>query len=216
MDKPKRWLVCGFIGLYLGSLSYGILAHTLQTGTGSHPAMYFVVWDMFCGWSAWSTRNQIVAEGESGKFYDVGTPPWRDYCPYGSLARRHYDPNQRYVVHLAQNVLKHTMHEPITRIFVVEEAWPKRFNLPDPLWQKRLSTPKDRKVYTHLRHVVTGEGMLLSSQPGFITYQTGLVMAKNPRLRHDSQKRRPFITLESKHSGTGDPAMISYGTINAN
>lgn len=204
MQKLRPIAASVFIGLYLSSLCYGIAAHTLNTGTGAHPAMYFVVWDMFCGWSAWSSRNQILAEGESGAYYDVGTTPWCDYRPYGSLERRHYDPTQAFTIQLAQNVLKHTDHEPITRIFVVEEAWPKRYNLSPEAWQKRLTIPQDRHVYTHTRHVVTNSGVRLKSQPSFVTHQQGVQLAKNPVVRRDAQKRIPFLTTSP------------LGTVNAN
>ena len=60
----KRWAVSLVIVSYLGSLGYGIVCHTLNFNTASHPGMYFVVWDMFCGWSAYANRLHIVGEGE--------------------------------------------------------------------------------------------------------------------------------------------------------
>ncbi len=128
----KRWLTHLTIVGYLTALGWGIVAHSLNFGTHIHPSMYFVVWDMFCGWAAYDTRNQVIVEGESGKFYEVLPAPWGEIHPYGDLGRRHYDPYQTFCMSMAQNVLKHTDHEPIARIFVLEEAWAKKFNLPDP------------------------------------------------------------------------------------
>jgi len=45
----KRWLSHFTIAVYLAALSWGIVAHALSFGAASHPGMYFLVWDMFCG-----------------------------------------------------------------------------------------------------------------------------------------------------------------------
>ena len=66
----KRLATVLFILAYIGSLGWGIVAHAVKYKASSHPAMYFVVWDMFCGWSAYANRTQIIAEGESGRYYD--------------------------------------------------------------------------------------------------------------------------------------------------
>src|SRR5262249_43908290 len=83
-------LVVGFIASYLGTLSYGIFCHTLGFGVGAHPLMYFIVWDMFCGWTAYDSRVHVVAETENQKYYDVATPPWGEFHPWGHLGRQHF------------------------------------------------------------------------------------------------------------------------------
>jgi hypothetical protein len=159
--------------------------------------MYFVVWDMFCGWAAYSTRNQVIVEGESGQFYEVLPPPWGEIQPYGSLGRRHYDPYQTFCMSMAQNVLKHTDHEPITRIFVLEEAWAKKFNLPDRLWEARYEEPKSPHRYRHVRYVFSSDGIPLQTNNNWLSFQSNLMMAKNPRLQADFRKSRPFVTVGS-------------------
>ena len=69
----KRVFAVAFIICYVAGLTVGNLAHVLRHGVSPHPLMYFVVWDMFCGWSAFDSRVHIVAEGESGKYYDLNT-----------------------------------------------------------------------------------------------------------------------------------------------
>ena len=69
LGRIKRWAVSLVIVGYLSSLGYGIVCHTLNFNTASHPAMYFVVWDMFCGWSAYANRVHIIGEGEDNKYY---------------------------------------------------------------------------------------------------------------------------------------------------
>ncbi|HIK95579.1 MAG TPA: hypothetical protein EYG03_26840, partial [Planctomycetes bacterium] len=63
----RRWMTHAVIVVYLSWLGHGVFCHALQYRVSAHPLMYFTVWDMFCGWSGWSYRTHVVAEGESGK-----------------------------------------------------------------------------------------------------------------------------------------------------
>ena len=74
---------------------------------------------------------EVIGEGEDGKSYELSPGPWGEFHPYGFIARQHYDPEFLNGERMAKNTLKHTVHEPITRIFVVEEEIPKRLNIPD-------------------------------------------------------------------------------------
>ena len=191
----KRWLSHLTIASYLLFLAAGIVCHTVNWGTGAHPAMYYVVWDMFCGWSAYEVRYHLIGEGESGAYYDLSHGPWGEFRPYGDVGRQHYDPNGSFSFRLAYNVLDHTDHEPMSRIFVVEESWPKKFNIPDHLWEQRYEQPKDPLSYYHVRHVATADGVLLSTREGWLAFQYGVALASNPRLRADARKNQPFISV---------------------
>ena len=65
MRLLKRGLSYLTITSYVGILLFGIFCHTFSFRTGSHPGMYYIVWDMFCGWSAYSIRTHIIGEGIS-------------------------------------------------------------------------------------------------------------------------------------------------------
>jgi hypothetical protein len=56
----KRWITHLTIAAYLGVLTWGVVSHALGYKTGMHPGMYFIVWDMFCGWSAYEVRYHLV------------------------------------------------------------------------------------------------------------------------------------------------------------
>jgi len=102
----KRWLTHSFIAAYLLALSWGIVAHAVNFGTGAHPAMYYVVWDMFCGWTSYSSRTLIIGQGESGKYYELAPGPWGEFKPFGKLGRRNYDPSGTHSPKLALNALR--------------------------------------------------------------------------------------------------------------
>lgn len=211
----KKWFISGFIGLYLLSLSWGIVAHAVNFGTGAHPAMYYVVWDMFCGWTAYSSRNVVIGQGESGKYYELAPGPWGEVRPFGKLGRRHYDVTGLHSADLARNTLRHTQHEPITRIIVIEECWAKKYNLPDHLWEKRYEQPKDIKKYYQVRHIFRPDGKLVESNINWISVQHSLAVGNNPRLHADRQRGQPFFVTTSDHRtyANGDYRPDSNGQV---
>jgi hypothetical protein len=189
----KRWLTHIWITTYLSALLLGFVVHAFDIHIGDHPVMYFLVWDMFCGWSAYEARTQVIGEGESGKFYELAPAPWGEFHPYGYIARQHYDPESRQGELFGRMALAHTRHEPMVRIFVVEEEYPKKFNLPDAQYEAYYGKPKDFHTYAHTRFVVTPSGEVLHSQPNWFLYQYQLGLRDNPRLMSDARRSQPFI-----------------------
>ena len=119
----KRIVAVSTITGYLAVLLVGLCAHALNYKASSHPGMYFLVWDMFCGWSAYEDRTHIIGQGESGRFYELAPGPWGDYQPFGDPGRQNYDPFANHSVTLAMNTLRYSEHEPMHRIYVVQETW---------------------------------------------------------------------------------------------
>lgn len=194
---------CGFMAAYFGALGVGLVAHTFSVGQNVHPLMYWVVWDMFCGWAAHESRVHVVAEGVSGTCYRVTPAPWGGLHPHGDIGREHYDPTGAHCARIALNVLAHTRHEPVTRLFVVEEAWPKKFNMPDAQWAARSDEPKDPRRYYHVRHVVTPEGAILQSHDSWFDRQGQFATLANPRLADEYNRSRPFVAVERLEVASG-------------
>ena len=196
----KRVLAIGFIVAYLGVLTYGNLCHTLRFATSNHPLMYMIVWDMFCGWSAFDSRVHIIAEGESETYYDLTHPPWGELHPYGYIGRENYDQFQNHTGMMGLNVLKHTQHEPITRLFVIEECWAKKFNLPDSVWKLRYDDPKDIQRYYRRRLALLPNGKVLQANSSWVAFQGGEMMIDNPRLVQQSKQSQSLFVLDSSIS----------------
>ncbi len=212
----KRWLASTFIVLYLCALSYGIFSHALSFKTGSHPAMYFVVWDMFCGWSAYSHRLHVVGEGESGRYYELAPGPWGEVQPFGDLERRHYDVRGLVAGRLAANTLDKTSHEPITRMFVVEEWWPKKYNLPENVWALRFDDPKPLPEqiprYYKIRHILDSDGTMLKTFPNWVAHLRNTAIYSNPRLQADMRRGKTFYAVQNGDgSGRGQMGGSGYG-----
>ncbi len=175
--RIKRWAVSLVIVGYLGSLGYGIVCHTLNFNTGSHPAMYFVVWDMFCGWSAYANRVHIIGQGEDNKYYSLAPGPWTEFTPFGSLARHHYDPFLNHAGQLAKNCLDHTSAKPMKRILVVEEYWAKKYNLPDSVWNYCFDEPRERYSYFQVRQILAPCGTSVRRFPSWLARQGDLAIS---------------------------------------
>ncbi len=202
----KRLAATAFITLYVTALSWGIVAHAVKLGVNSHPAMYFVVWDMFCGWSAYAERTQVIAEGESGRYYQVAPAPWGELNPFGHIDRRHYDPSGDLMPRLIRNNLKHTSHEPITAVYIVEEVWPKKYNMPDHIWAERFLEPKDLQKYFNIKRVYNADGVLMQCNQSW----HGLQLARsisNPRLHRQAAGSQPFFTVSPGSSGNPQRSM---------
>lgn len=193
----KRLLAVATIVAYLGTLAVGLGSHALNYKTNAHPSMYFIVWDMFCGWSAYEDRTHIIGQGESGKYYELAPGPWGDFHPYSDLGRHHYDAFSTHAGALALSTLRHTEHEPMKQLIVVQEVWAKKFNLPDELWAQRYPEPKDKHSYFHIRQILTPDGRVISANPGWFSYQAGMCLSDNPRIRADSVRSKPFMEVQS-------------------
>jgi hypothetical protein len=48
-----------------------------------------------------------------------------------------------------------------------------------------------------VRYVFSSDGIPLQSNSNWLTFQSSLIMAKNPRLQADFRKSRPFVTIGS-------------------
>ena len=137
-----------------------------------------------------------VAQGESGKYYELTPAPWGEINPYGSIGRVHYDRRLRYTRPTSRSTFsKHTDHEDIARVFVIEESWPKKFNLPDSIWERTHDEPKDIVRYYYMRQVISPNGVVLQSNPTWLSHQYILSIGKNPRLKKDMHRSRPFIAV---------------------
>lgn len=191
----SRLLVPLFILGYLAVLTYGLFCHALYFRTDKHPGMYFIVWDMYCGWSAYETRQHMIGEGESGTYYQLTPPPWGSVQVYGKHDRQTHDYYGTFVVDMARNTLAHTSHEPMTRLFLVEEVWPRKYNLPDHLWTRRYREPKDPQSYFQVRRVTTAGGQILQDQPAWLTRVSHECLMDNPRLRRDMSAGRQFYAI---------------------
>jgi hypothetical protein len=187
MNRAGKWCVGLFIGCYLGVLTLGVVAHALKIGLSGNTLSYYVVWDMFCGWQAYDQRTHLIAESESGRYYDV-SEPWGEFQPFGNLGRIQYDVSSHMVSKHIDHVLSHTEHEPVNRVFVVQELWPKQYNLPERLWKQNFGRERDKLSYYHLRAVCNEEGTFVTNYPDWLNQQQLNAVGDNPRLRHEVQQ----------------------------
>jgi len=201
----RRICAVTFIVGYLGCLTWGIGAHALKMGLQGNTISYYFVWDMFCGWSAYDNRTHVIAEGKSGQYYKVDEP-WGEFHPFGHVARIHYDVSNMLIPKYIDHVLRHTSHEPIDRVFVVEEHWPKQYNVPAELWDSFYNEPADKVSYYNLRAVCTENGRIINARPAWLQQQTLMSIADNPRLEKAAQSANPFYStfVNPRHRRAGN------------
>lgn len=190
----KRWATHLFIASYLSVLGFGFAAHALSFLKTAHPAMYFIVWDMFCGWSSYEIRFHVIGEGDSGRFYSLAPGPWGEFIPYGSAQRHDYDVYGNYGYRVASNTLAQTEHEPIRRIMLVEEAWSKKYNLGADLWAERYGVPKpeSHRSYYHVRRTWNADGETLGQTGTLLNAELETFVLDNPKLRADMQRGQTY------------------------
>ena len=194
--RCRRPLTNAGIAAYLCALATGIALHGLNLpGKASAPA-YFVVWDMFCNWNGYEARVRYIGEGESGQHYDLAIDSLGPSL-HGSIARDHYDFDGRYVPKLAAVAAMRTDHEPLSRIYVVEENWSKQFNRSPTAYQRLHARPYERVVHRNVRCVVDTSGHVLEARrPWFAMQHTQAVMS-NPTIAAQSRRGRPLYAAAS-------------------
>lgn len=208
----KRWLASTFIVVYLSVLMFGLTCHTLSVGVSSHPAMYWIVWDMFCGWATYASKVHILAEGESGKYYELAPGPWGGFSPWADkIDRANYDVYGTHCARIALNTLKHSKHEPISRMFIVEESWSKKYDLPPAIWQARIDEPQNKQTYCRVVAEMCGEGNVLRTYQNFLAYQNHISITSNPRLQEEAQRYTPMYIVNPGQNSRGRDLTVPSG-----
>jgi hypothetical protein len=190
----RRWMAGGCIGTYLLILVFGLMSHALGYQTNSHVGMYFIVWDMYCGWCGYEVRHHIIAQGDSGQYYEVTPAPWGEFVPFGSAERHHYDGAASFTGTIAAHILDHTDHEPITEVSLIEEAWSKKYNLPESIYERRYETPREKQSYFRTRVLLSSDGTVRDRSYDWTSWLSHQAVIDNPRLQKD-MAGRPFLTL---------------------
>jgi hypothetical protein len=187
----KRWASVLFVTCYLLSLTWGVVAHTLKVGINGNTLSYLFVWDMFCGWHAYDNRTHIVAEDADGNYYDV-REPWGAFQPYSDVDRVHYDVSDHLIARHINHVISHTSHPEIDRVYVVQEIWPKQFNVPAHLWSYNFHEPMEKVSIFHLKSICTATGSRIESYSDWFDKQTLMTISDNPRLQQASREATPY------------------------
>lgn len=195
----RRWMAGSFIAAYVSALCFGIACQTVRMGTAMHPCMYFIVWDMYCGWTAYNHGYRAVAEGVSGQFYDLNPPPWGAFRPFNTLDRYQSltDPAKQARMNLL--IANNTKHEPLARMFVIEEAWAKQFDLPEYIWKAHNAIARDPYRYTKVVLEQSGNGAIAQIGKPWLDGQSQAMLGDNPRLQQEIQNSRPFWQVDGKN-----------------
>lgn len=189
----KRLASSLFVCFYLTALGYGVVCHAFSTGNVQHPVMYYLVWDMFCGWDSYANKFHVVGEGESGQYYELAPGPWGDIHPYGNLGRQNYDSHLAHLYRMALNSLKHSSHEPMVKIHVIEELWSKKFDFPEYLWNRKYEVPREPLSYFHRRLEYEPDGELAVQNTSWFENQVARTVNVSRAIAGRTQSRPSFF-----------------------
>lgn len=153
--RYRRFAVLGFCVFYVGvSLWYG--GRHLLGDSGSHPNAYFFTWDMFPGYATESSRRQFLGETQNGKVIRLLPDPSHHFYWGINGDVRRIDVDRRlanFRPALIQRVARYNTEHPdnlITRVTIVEQYWPAKFNLPDDLYHSTYGEPNPHRKYWRL------------------------------------------------------------------
>ena len=160
------------IAAYLGCIAFSFFRHVLGD-PGEHPIAYFWTWDMFAGHPAESSRRLVIAKTDDGRFVQFipGSGQRFRWGRGGDATRIDLD---RRTVHLRAAVEYELRcfrsiapDRPLERIYVVEQYWPARFNLPDGLYEATYREPNPRRKYWRVLHEadISGGQLLRWEEP---------------------------------------------------
>jgi hypothetical protein len=148
MPSPlsRRLLALG-IGLYLTAHAL-VLALNVIGDIHRHPVVYFFTWDMFPGTVDVSPRHTAVATTRSGAFLELvpnATMRFRGGV-HGGLTRADLDRSGVRLRPLVDHALawsrSRLAEDPIVRVTLLEQTWPRRLNLSDDLYEAWAGEPK--------------------------------------------------------------------------
>lgn len=191
----KKSLIQLFVCCYLAALAFGVATHAVGWNVGNKAAMYFFVWDMYGGYSPFEERRHLLAEGESGTFYDL-SPPWGEFVPFGAAERGTYDFNALFHDDFARCTLAHTDHEPIVRVFHVDEVWNRKFNLSEAARSAAHAETGAKRSYYYLRGAYDGSGTAQSLYSDFSSVLAHQALMSNPQLQGTIARSRPYTSVE--------------------
>lgn len=140
-SRIRRLLVTGFVLSYIAAVLFFFYCHLLGQTRGM-PWGYFWTWDMFPNYASFSARRMALGETEAGRYVKVFPTNKMHFRRGGSgdLTRFDLPRNDvalRFAVEktLAANAREQNPDR-VRYVFLVEEYWPVKFNLPNDLYEK--------------------------------------------------------------------------------
>jgi len=152
----RRILATAFIAAYLGVSAF-FLARYAVGDVLPHAIAYFFTWDMFPGHYCESTRKFAVGRTARGKYVQLVPGPLDQYRagPRGDLSRVDLDRMGRDFRRLAEFSLMQTREtrkdDPVEHVYMFEQYWPNKFNLPDDLYASFTGEAKPERRFWRLR-----------------------------------------------------------------
>jgi hypothetical protein len=161
----RRVLVMGLITAYLGMGMLCLYSHLIGD-TGRFALGYFWTWDMFPNYPSFSARRLAVGQTKSGQYVNVFPTANVRYRRggQGDLTRFDLPRNDAALRNAVSDTLQanspEDLADPVTYVFLIENYWPVRFNLPEDLYQSVYHGPNPHRQAWRIvdEGMVAGDG----------------------------------------------------------
>lgn len=140
LSRFRRLPAAIFMAVYLSLTGFYLVQHLLGDSLG-HWIGYFWTWDMFPNYPTVSVRRWAVGETASGRF--VRLAPYSGHRfrwgVKGDVTRLDLDRRLPYFRLAAlEGIRRHNAAipaDPIRHVYLAEQYWPEKYNLPDGLYR---------------------------------------------------------------------------------
>ena len=156
--RCRRLLAVSAVIVY-SAVTFGFLALHAVGDQGWYPTAYFFTWDMFPIYYYEASRRIAVGRTRGGQYVRLHPGPFDRFRGgvHADLTKVDLDRSGRLFRRAVEHTLAMTSErqrlDPVTHVFLLEQYWPEKFNLPPDLYEAWAGAPRpDRKYWR-----VTGE-----------------------------------------------------------
>lgn len=148
----RRAAACVAIAAYLGTTAFYLARHALGKPSPT-PLGYCFTWDMFPWHYSESCRRVALGQRRSGEYVQLvpcGLQQFRGGV-HGGLTRVDLDRRGGWFRPTVEQTLRLTGagggSDPVTQVWLCEEYWPVKFNLPPEVYVEQTGRPRPERRY---------------------------------------------------------------------
>jgi hypothetical protein len=151
-QRLRHFIAILFIGSYLLLTGFFLVRHALGDSL-AHPIGYFWTWDMFPNYPTESARRWAVGETAGGAYVQLlpNSAHRFRWGVHGDATRFDIDRRQLFFRQATLHAIKRhnatASDDPIRFVYLAEQYWPEKLNLPDELYHGFYYDEVTKKVY---------------------------------------------------------------------
>lgn len=141
-ERISRSAAVVFIALYLAVNGFFLLRNCVRPA-GPNPWVYFFTWDMYPFYRTVSSRPLAIGRTRSGEYRELLPSPMQQFRwgADGTATRTDLDHGFVHTRSSVERILESSTvsrDDSIVHVYLIEEYWPVRFNLPDDVYSRTI------------------------------------------------------------------------------